>query len=1215
MKMRRRYIENSLRCVLVGMVCLQLAVVPAAGQEFRGSISGRVTDSNGAAVAGARVTVTNVAMNTTTAVTSDEAGNYSVSYLASGKHSVAVEAQGFRRLLKDDIEVRVADKLTLDLQLEVGAVQEAVNVASGAPLLDAGTASAGQVIDRRRISELPLSDGNPFTLVRLAPGIGYIGDLKFSRPFDNNGSSDFIADGVPRVGGHEFTLDGVPNTDDNGSSSNRVAFIPPADAVQEFKVETASFDAQQGHGAGAVVNVALRSGSNDFHGSLYEFIRNDVLSANDFFLNRTNLAANPARDKDHDGKADRDALRYNRFGGTVGGPIWIPKLYDGRNRSFFFFAYEGLRDVFPEPRLDTVPTLAERNGDFSALLAINSSFQIFNPFTARQEGSRIRREPFANNKIPDNLISPIAKAYLQYYPLPNQPGDSQGRNNFISGNPRTDRFHSESYRFDQNISDKQKLFFRYTHNNRVEARNAWTGGVNGIIPTGNFLTRRNNGFSYDHVYTFSPTMILDARVGFSRFLEQNARQHEGAIDPATLGFSAESAKFFGGAMYLPRFRIASDDANAPFTPIGDSLGDIRTHNIYVVQPTLTKLVGSHSFKMGWDFRSYRENSTPSGHAAGRYDFSTAFTRGPLDNSTAAVIGQEFASFLLGLPSGGIIDRNATRSNQTLYNGVFFHDDWKVTRKLTLNLGMRYELEGATTERYNRNVRGFDTASNNPIEAAARAKYAMNPIPEVGVDVFQVNGGLLFADASNRGFWKSDKNNIMPRFGCAYQINDKTVVRGGIGIYTAPFVIDGVNQTGFSQATNIVPTLNAGLTFAPACPTCGNLFNPFPTGVAEPPGPSLGLATFLGRDLDLTPVDRSNAQTQRWEISVQRELPGHWVVEAAYIGNRAYDITTGNASNDNVVINAIPRQYLSQSPVRDDATNNFLTSLVTNPFQGLIPGTTLNGTTVQRQQLLRPFPHFLRVRTRRDDGKAIYHAGQFRVERRFINGFTLLTSYTWSHTEEEVTFLNESDPHYERRIADSDIPHRVVVSGIWELPFGRGRQFGADSNAIVNTLIGGWQFQGIYQYQSGRPIDLSDRNVYFNGDPKKLSARITGNTVDGTFDTSGFYFTDAAVQTNGVVDPAKQRADQRIRLVNNIRTFPSRIDGFRRQPLSLWDLSLIKNFSITEKIRMQLRGEFLNAFNHPQFGDPNTDPTSSNFSKVTSQNNLPRNIQIGLKLVF
>jgi hypothetical protein len=456
---------------------------------------------------------------------------------------------------------------------------------------------------------------------------------------------------------------------------------------------------------------------------------------------------------------------------------------------------------------------------------------------------------------------------------------------------------------------------------------------------------------------------------------------------------------------------------------------------------------------------------------------------------------------------------------------------------------------------------------------------------------------------------------MPRFGFAYQINEKMVVRGGFGVYTAPFIIDGVNQTGFSQATNIIPTLNAGLTFAPACTTCGNLFNPFPTGVAEPPGASLGLATFLGRDLDIVPVDRSNAQTQRWEISVQRELPGAWLIEAAYIGNRAYDITTGTESNDNIVINAIPRQYLSTSKVRDDATNNSLTANVPNPFQGLLPGTSFNGTTVQRQQLLRPFPEFGRIRTRRNDGKSIYHAGQFRVERRFTRGFTLLTSYTWSKTMEELTLLNESDTNYERRIADGDIPHRVVVSGIWELPFGRGRHFGADSNGFVNAFIGGWQLQGIYQYQSGRPIDLSNRNVYFNGDPSGLRATITGNTVDGTFNTSGFYFSDAAVQTNGVVDPAKQRADQRIRLVNNIRTFPSRITGFRRQPLNLWDLSMIKNFSITERIQFQLRGEFLNAFNHPQFGDPNTDPTSSSFGKVTGQNNLPRNIQIGLRLVF
>src|SRR6267378_2274757 len=401
MKLTTQQRRTLLSCSLL-VVSLGLIVATAAAQEFRGSITGRVTDPGGAVVPGAQVTVTNTATNVSESATTNDEGVSTALYLTPGRYTVVVEKQGFKKLLQT-IEVRVGDKITLDLPLEVGNVSESVTVTTEAPLLETASATDGQVIDRRRISELPLSDG------------------------------------VPRAGGHEFTLDGVPNTDDNGSSGNRVAFIPPADAVQEFKVETASFDAQQAHGAGATVNVALRTGTNALHGTVYEFIRNDVLSANDFFLNCAGTK--------------RPALRYNRFGGTVGGPIMLPRfgeggksVYDGRNKSFFFFAYEGLRDLFPEPRQDTVPSLAERNGDFSALLAINSSFQIYNPFTARQVGSRIQRDPFLNNKIPSNLISPIAKAYLQFYPLPNQAGDSQGRNNFISGQPRTDTFHSESYR-------------------------------------------------------------------------------------------------------------------------------------------------------------------------------------------------------------------------------------------------------------------------------------------------------------------------------------------------------------------------------------------------------------------------------------------------------------------------------------------------------------------------------------------------------------------------------------------------------------------------------------------------------------------------------------------------------------------------------------------------------------------------------------------------
>ncbi len=823
-----------------------------------------------------------------------------------------------------------------------------------------------------------------------------------------------------------------------------------------------------------------------------------------------------------------------------------------------------------------------------------------NPLTGNME-TRVERLPFAGNIIPLERISQIAKNYLQYYPLPNQPGDSQGRLNFISANPRTDDFHSESFRFDQTVSDNQKFFFRYSRNNRLESRNNWSGEVNGIIPTGNFLTRKNDGFSYDHVYTFSPTMVLDARIGFSRFTEQNARPHEDRIDPASLGFSPQTVALFGDHRYLPRFEIGG------YSVLGDSLGNIRTHNIYVAQPTITKIAGRHSFKIGYDFRSYRENNNSFGHGAGRYDFNTNFTRGPLDNSTSPPIGQQLASFLLGQPTGGVMDRNASRSNQTLYNGVFFHDDWKVNRKLTLNLGLRYELESAPTERFNRNTRSFDPNVTSPIEAAAKAAYLKNPIPQVPVDSFKVKGGLLFTDEQNRDFFKTDKNNLLPRIGFAYQLNEKTVLRGGFGVYMVPFVIDGVQQNGFSQSTTIIATQDNGLTFN--CADCGSLFNPFPSGVVDPPGASLGIETFLGRDIDFNNLDRKNGHTQRWEFSIQRELPGQWLFEASYIGNRGYDLTTSIDNN----FNTIPRQYLSTSLVRDDVTINFLGDDIPNPFRGLIPG-QLTGSTVDRSRLLTPFPEFGELTTQRYDGSAIYHSGQFRMERRFSRGYSLLMSYTWSKVIEEVSFLNASDTEYERRIGNDDIPHRVVVSGIWELPFGKGRKLGTNWNGPVNAIIGGWQLQGVYQWQSGRPIPLDNR--YYNGDPSKLRADYSGEVVDDiAFDTSGFYFNDVLVQTNGNVDPVKQRDDQRIRLGSNIRILPSRFAGFRRQHLDLWDLSLIKNFSITEGVRFQLRAEFLNAFNHPQFNDPSNNPTIAEFGKATQQNNLPRNIQIGLKLIF
>ena len=1162
--------------------CLLTVAWPASAQEFRGSITGRVSDAAGASVAGAHIVATNPSTKIATSTSTDQSGNFTLLYLTPGRYDISVEASGFKKLLRAGLEVRVGDKLTLDLTMEVGELAELVSVTSDAPLLDAATASSGQVIDRRRINELPLSDGNPFVLSRLAPGITYTGDLKFSRPFDNLGTSAVVANGAP--GGNEFTLDGSPNTE---SRQPRIAYVPPSDAVQEFKVVTLSFDAQQGHTAGATIDVTLRNGSNDLHGTLYEFVRNDILSANDFFLNR---AGQP-----------RDALRYNRYGGSLGGPILLPRFgeggsrtWSGRNRLFFFFAYEGLKDAFPEPGQFTVPTLAERNGDFSALLPLG--IRIYDPLTARSVGPRIERSPFPGNIIPQERISSIARAYLSFYPLPNQPGDAQGRNNFISANPRSDTFNSEAARFDFTYNERHNAFFRYTRNNRREARGNWTGVVGGIRPTGTFLFRNNNGATYDHVYTHSATTIFNFRAGFSNFDSPTVRQHEGAFNPPTLGFSSNTVAAFGGFSYLPRFETGE------FSPLGESLGTRFSHTVYSVQPTVTKIKGNHTLRVGYDFRVYRENSSGPGHAAGRYDFRTDFTRGPFDDSPAAPIGQDLAALLLGQPTGGLLERNAARSNQTIYNALFFQDDWKISRNLTLNIGLRYDYETPTTERFNRNARGFDAVSSSPIEAAARAAYAANPIPEIALQDFRVRGGLLFANETERGFWQADRNNFQPRLGFAYRLDAHTVMRGGWAVYTIPFIIDGIQQAGFSLPASLVPTLDNGLSFR------ASLFEPFPEGINQPPGASLGLATFIGRDIDFVPLERENGQAQRWSLSFERELPGQWLVELAYVGNRGYDLTT-----ETDILNAVPRRFLSTSPVRDQATIDFLNASVANPFQGLAPGTSLNGAVVSRQQLLRPFPQFGNIRTRRDDGSSIYHSGQVRAEKRFTRNYTLLVSYTWSKLLERVSFLNPTDTEYEKRISINDAPHRLVVSGIWELPFGRQRRWGNSWNGLTDAIFGGWQVQGIWQAQSGRPLELG--NLYFNGDPSLLRANINGSTVDAAFDTSGFYFTDDAVRVGGVVSAARQRSDPRIRLADNIRTFPTRLSGFRSQALNLWDLSLIKSFFFNETTRLQLRGEFLNAFNHPQFNNPNLDPTSSSFGRITSQANLPRNVQLGIKLIF
>ncbi len=1215
---------------LLTMVCLLWLTVPLHAQDTRGSITGVVTDTSGGAVPGAAVSVINEATNLSLTTRTSGEGAYTVPFLPPGTYRVSVEMNGYKKLLRAGVGVSVADKLVLNLVLEPGAVTETVTVTSDAtPLLESGTASFGQVVDRKRISELPLADGNPFALTRLTPGLsvfgtGFLGTG--TQPFSTTDPSSISANGAK--GGNEYTLDGAPNTvDERPTTGNRIGQQPPADAVQEFKVTTASFDAQQGHTAGATIDVAIRSGSNNFHGTLYEFLRNDaLLNANNFFANRT-----APRGLDENGEARKPVRRYNRFGGTIGGPLPLPRfgqggpaIISGKDRTFFFASYEGIRTSTPKAEFITVPTLAQRQGDFSALAA--TGIVIYDPLTATRTGTRIVRQPFAGNIIPAARISPIAREYLKYFPAPNLPGDAQGRNNYSTLFASDNVYDWFLGRLDHTFSDKQRMFFRYSRGNRTENDENRTGITNGARATGFVETRTTNNAIYDHIYNLSPTTVLNLRAGFSRFYNPERSPSDGVVDPASLGFSPRAVSQFSARAGIPRLDIPG------FVEIGGRSPDLVAYSIAHFQPTVTKAAGSQTVRFGYDYRVYRENATPPADVAGRYRFRPDFTRLNDTTSANAPIGQELAAFLLGLPaSQTVLVRPSARSNQNIYQGFWFQDDWKIKKRLTLNLGLRYEYEGTTTERFNRNLRLFDTNLASPIEAAARAAYAAAPASsrpaELPVDAFRVRGGLSFADGENRSFFAPDRNNFQPRVGFAYQASDKTVLRGGYAIYAAPFTIDGVNQTGFDFTTSAVPTNDNGLTFVPGF----SFADPFPGGIVEPPGASRGPASFVGQQLGgavnliaptidrriapLTIGPRRNPMIHRYELSLQRELPGKFLFEAAFIGSLGRDLTTYND------INALPRQYLSTDAARNPGVINFLETTFVNPFRGLpeAAGTAFaTATVLQRQQLLRPFPQYQSIFAQQHDGRSRYDSLQLRLERRFANGVTLQGNWVYSKFTEQITRLNAVDAGYEKRLAEADAPHRVTISGIYELPFGRSRQFGRNMSRIADAVFGGYQFNFIYAYQTGVPLTLG--NIYFNGDPSRLRIRYDGSTVDNVFGAdlrnSGFYFNDAAVQTNGQPDFNKQRNDPRINLAQNLRTLPSRLSNLRTQRVNTLDASLIKNISVTEKVRLQLRFELLNTFNNPLFGAPDLNPRGASFGAVTGdQVNLPRELQAGIKLIF
>ncbi len=1164
MEFQNRYSGRTMRLAWFASVVLFLACALVPAQDPRGIILGRVLDPSGSPIPGANLKITNEETGVTVSATSSQTGDYRAPFLVPGMYRVEAEALGFNRLSRTGVQVRTTETVTLDLEMRVGQVSETIEVTAETPLLSVSEVALGQVIDQRRIEELPLFAGNAMDLVHMAPGTVNGTNLRLRKAPFNAAPSQFSTNGGGN-NNNDFTIDGVANVYSDGTAP-RVAFSPPQTAIGEFKVQTSAFDASAGFSLGSVVNVTTKYGTNSIRGEIHHWLRHSKLDAPTIFQNRAGQKLPLYQD--------------NRFGGSVGGPVVLPKLYNGKNRTFWFYAIEA--NLFGDPnvgqRVSTVPTEEMRRGDLSPLLRLSANNQVYDPFsTVSAPNGRFQRSPIPGNIIPASRLDPVAQNLIKAFPLPNQAGTADFRQNYFLAGKALETYWTNIGRIDHAFSESHRIFFRFHRDYWEEDKNRYFGPT---APEGVILNRINRGAAFDDVIVLSPTLLFNFRYGLTQQEFPERRVSQGA-DLAALGFAPSVVNLVDKSVAtFPRLNVAPWNTMSSWES-GDGVTASIIHNF---NTTLTWTRQKHSVRFGFDWRNLRENRNRFPTAASPdLSFNSVFTRGPLDTAAPPQVGGEIASFLLGVPAGSMAVVASYAERNSIY-GFYVQDDFKVSRKLTLNIGVRYEVESAVTERYDRAVRNFDGTSSNPIEAQARAQYAASPIPELSPANFRVLGGLTFVNfAGNpRGYWNTAKNNIMPRLGLAYQWDTKTVLRAGYGLFYAPLgtLYTNTEPAGFSLTTPIQATLDNGLSWL------ATTANPFPNGLSQPLGPNGGLRTNLGQAVTAFPLSRPNAYAQRWTFGFQRQLPLQFLLEASYVGNRN---TRLNVLRN---MNFTPGQYLSTSPVRDQPTINFLGQNFPNPMRGTDP---IYGANISRANLLRPYPQFANVNIHEPVGYSWYHSLQMRAEKRLSRGFTTQFSYTWSKAMEATEFMNDQDLTPYEVVSALDRTHRITASGIWELPFGKGRNWGSNWNPFVNGVLGGWQLNTAWQHQSGQPLGFG--NVIFNGDLKNVVLPRDQKSVDQWFNLNAGFERNNALQ-----------------LASNLRRFPIRFNGIRGPVQDRLDFGLIKNFQLTERFRLQFRAETFNALNFANKANPNTSVTSGAFGTITSQD-PPRSWQGALKLTF
>jgi hypothetical protein len=1223
-------------------ICALLCLPTAYAQLYTGSIAGTVKDPSGAIVAGAQIKATDTEKGFEFSATSDSSGRYVVRELPPSNYTVTASATGFKTQRKDAVRIDVNQNASVDFLMAIGALAEVVDVHAGAVELQTEDAETGQVVNRKFINDLPLIDRNILALTSLAPGVTEMGDQCgqvncLSTNFVSNGSRGASAD---------FLLDGASatNSEPNGGIT-AVTYLPSPEAVEEFKVQQTNFSAEYGFSGGSVVNVVSRSGTNKFHGSVYEFFRHDSLDANDWFANRNGDPIPP--------------LRRHNYGGTIGGPII-------KNKTFFFFDYDYRTETGSSTANAGVPSDAMRAGDFGELCAAQGGTfdgsgqcstdagQIWDPWSGVFSNGIVRSQfiPFNNiatyaspsgpggptPNVAGNLIDPVAQKLMSYFPEPNVTGGSFLQNWFASGSS-----HSTNKQFDI------KIDHRFTNNNLMSGKFSYqynpTGG--GLDCFKNFTDPCQGGQGWDNAHlfaindtqTFSPSLLLTTTLGFTRGVwHTDAYNPHGENDPlGTLGFpSYLKANGFNGvpAIFIDEYTPAG------YTNIGtDPYGNYRLgQDTGQLSATLDKIHGQHDIKFGFDGRIHQINYIQTNAPIGFFSFNNDATSlcpgsrtGDPSSGVAPCGGDPMASFLMGQMTQGCASNDCgskleiqSRPATTNYQyGFFGQDNWKVTPKLTLNLGLRWDVTLPRTDRYNHQDY-FDPSASSPLNGGS-VTYT-NPITGQPVNL-ALKGGEVFASSKQRTNYVTDWSDFQPRFGFAYQVVPNTVVRGGFGIYygQSRSGVTGVvpyGGAGFNQYTRVL-TVNPNDLATPFV----NLTNPFKFGLIQPAGNSLGLLNDVGFGANgpiRTPSWNQTPYEESWSFGIERELPSHFLVNAEYVGKKGTHLPFSGTTERNHLgpwVEGLPVGDPNlANPCQNGLTIACLNTPIPNPFASLItdPNSSIgsNAPSILYYQLLLPYPQFTSVSTEPQlIANSIYHSLQLSAEKKYSNGLQLLATFVWSKSIDDassgdtnVSWAQSFDslqdpnrPELERSLSTFDIPYVIQFSYSYDLPVGHGKAFLGNMPRWADAIIGGWKTNGIWRISDGRPLSF-----FVDGQPLPTYGSQRPNLVGTPKRNHGSDWVDNYFANPGVFQaPAAFTLGDAPRAIGSVRS-----------PWSVTsDLSIGKQFQIREEMNFEFRIEAQNALNHPVFGTPNTNVGDGQFGTISYTSIGPRQVQLGFKFNF